>query len=201
MSKTLINKLFAKQRPHSLKMQERFTLQHVNVFNNIITDPVRLGMKNDDEDKEIILLCSLPNSYDRLITSLTYMKYTINHNVTTAIFLSYSQTRQNIEEGTQDDGLYVKKVKIVGKISVMEILERRGLNLRIGKQLSVIVANILGIERRTVQTESKAHPVLQMWFKPLIMELEDILCVSSSKCTYTWIIDFGCSYHMMAHRE
>lgn len=129
------------------------------------------------------------------------MKYTINHDVTITTFLSYSQTRQSVEEGTQDDSLYVKKVKIVGKISVMEILERRGLNPRIGKQPSVIVANILGIGKGIVQTESKAHPVLQMSFKPLIMELEDILCVSSSKCTYTWIIDFGCSYHMMAHRE
>lgn len=48
------------------------------------------------------------------------------------------------------------------RIRVMEVLEKRCINLGIGKQLSVIVVNILGIGREIVQTESKPHLVLQM---------------------------------------
>lgn len=51
--------------------------QNVNVFNNIITELATLKVKFDDEDKSIILLCSLPNFYDHLLTTLTYGKVTI----------------------------------------------------------------------------------------------------------------------------
>ena len=75
MSKTLMNKLFTKQRPNSLKMQEGDDFQaHVNAFNNILADLTRLGVKVDDEDKAIILMCYLPNSYDHLVITLTYGK-------------------------------------------------------------------------------------------------------------------------------
>lgn len=78
-----MNKLFAKQQLYNLKMQEGSDLQqHLNVFNNIITDLVRLGMMIDDKDKEIILLCLLPCSYDRyLVTNLTYGKCIISLDV------------------------------------------------------------------------------------------------------------------------
>ncbi|CAJ2663689.1 unnamed protein product [Trifolium pratense] len=73
MEKSLMNKLYAKKRLYSLKMEEGSNLQqHVNVFQNILTDLTRLGVQMDDEDKAIILLCSLPESYDHLVTTLTY---------------------------------------------------------------------------------------------------------------------------------
>ena len=30
---------------------------------------------------------------------------------------------------------------------------------------------------------------------------DDLLCVSSVKCTDAWVLDSGCSYHMTPHRE
>jgi hypothetical protein len=67
----LMNKLFMKTRLYNLRMQEGSDLQqHVNVFDNIITKLVKLGVKIDDEDKGIILLCSLSGSNDYLVTTL-----------------------------------------------------------------------------------------------------------------------------------
>ena len=75
MSKSLTNKLYLKQRLYGLKMQEGSNLaQHVNIFNQIITDLVRVDVKIEDEDKVIILLYSLPPSYEHLVTTLTYGK-------------------------------------------------------------------------------------------------------------------------------
>lgn len=56
----------------------------------------------------IILLCSLPNSYDHLITALTYEKDTINLDVITTTFSSHFQSKQSAEERTQRDNQYVK---------------------------------------------------------------------------------------------
>ncbi|KAK4411836.1 Retrovirus-related Pol polyprotein from transposon TNT 1-94 [Sesamum angolense] len=67
MSKFITNKLYLKQRLYGLKMQEGSDLaQHVNVFNQIITDLACLDVYIEDEDRGMILLCSLLFSYEHL---------------------------------------------------------------------------------------------------------------------------------------
>ena len=39
-------------------------LSHLNVLNGLITQLANLGVKIEDEDKVIVLLNSLPSSYD-----------------------------------------------------------------------------------------------------------------------------------------
>ncbi|XP_045825325.1 uncharacterized protein LOC123917602 [Trifolium pratense] len=117
ISKTRMNRLFTKMRLYSLKMREGSDLQqHVNTFNNIITELVKLGVKIDDEDSAIMLLCSLPSSYKHLVNTLIYGKDTISLNVITATLLSHSRMSQNVEVGTQGKGLYVKESQDHGQI-------------------------------------------------------------------------------------
>lgn len=74
-------------------------------------------MKIDDVDMAVIFLCSLPSSYDHLVTTLTYKKDTINLDVITSTLFSHSQRRKCVEEGNQGgNGLYAKGLKIVGEI-------------------------------------------------------------------------------------
>lgn len=47
-------------------------------------------------------------------------------------------------------------------------MEIKDINLGIRKQLSVIIANLLNIEKGIVQTESMVYQVQQRWFKPMI---------------------------------
>lgn len=70
MSKSMTNKLNMKQKLYELKMQEDSNQQqHVNVFNQIMSDLLRLDVKIKDDDKAIILLWALPNSYEHLVTA------------------------------------------------------------------------------------------------------------------------------------
>ncbi|KAK2425531.1 secreted RxLR effector protein [Trifolium repens] len=80
----------------------------LDLLHNILTDLTRLGVQMDDEDKAIILLCSLPSSYDHLVTTLTYGKETITLTSITSALLSHGQRRQNSEGGSQGEGLYVQ---------------------------------------------------------------------------------------------
>ncbi|KAK4431134.1 hypothetical protein Salat_0875500 [Sesamum alatum] len=53
ISKSITNKLHLKQRLYGLKMQEGADLaQHVNVFNQIITDLARLDVSVEDETEQ-----------------------------------------------------------------------------------------------------------------------------------------------------
>ena len=75
MSKTLTRMLYLKQKLYGLKMQEGSDLaEHISIFNQLIADLGKVDVKIDEEDKAIILLCSLPGSYEHLVTTLTYGK-------------------------------------------------------------------------------------------------------------------------------
>uniref|UniRef100_A0A2N9GLD2 CCHC-type domain-containing protein n=1 Tax=Fagus sylvatica TaxID=28930 RepID=A0A2N9GLD2_FAGSY len=67
MSKSLTNKLHLKQKLYGLKMTEGADLrQHINTFKQIISDMLRIDIKFEDEDKAMMLLTSLPTSYEHL---------------------------------------------------------------------------------------------------------------------------------------
>ena len=46
--------------------------EHLDDFNKIITDLLNLDVKIDDEDKALLLLNSLPESYEFLVTTLLH---------------------------------------------------------------------------------------------------------------------------------
>lgn len=112
MSKTLMNKLFSEQRLYSLEMQKECDLQaHVNDFNNILVDLARLGVKVGDEDKAIILMFSLPSSYDHLVTTLTHGRETITLDSISSTLLQHARYLQSVEEGRESScrSLFVKE--------------------------------------------------------------------------------------------
>ena len=51
-------------------------LQHLNAFNRILSDLLALEVKLE-EDKALMLLSSLPSTYDHLATTIMYDKKTL----------------------------------------------------------------------------------------------------------------------------
>ena len=45
---------------------------HLNVFNTLISQLTVMEVKFDDEDKVITLLCSLPESWDHMVTTVWF---------------------------------------------------------------------------------------------------------------------------------
>ena len=50
----------------------------------------------EDEGKTCIMLCSLPSSYEYLVTTLTYEKDSIDLEAIQIALMSHSQQRQNV---------------------------------------------------------------------------------------------------------
>ena len=89
MSRTLTTKLYLKQKLYGLKMQEGSDLvEHLNVSNQLVVDLAHREVTVDDEDKAIIILCSLPPSYEHVVTTLTYGKETIKIEDITAALIA-----------------------------------------------------------------------------------------------------------------
>src|SRR5436189_5522003 len=78
MTKSLSNKLYVKKQLYFFRMTEGTPiLQHLNDFNKIVSDLLALEVKMEEEDKALILLSSLPPSYDHLVTTILYGKETL----------------------------------------------------------------------------------------------------------------------------
>ncbi|CAA7036386.1 unnamed protein product [Microthlaspi erraticum] len=108
MSKSLSSKLYLKQSLYGLKMSEGSDLmQHVHGFNQIVGDLARVCVKVEDEDKAMILLCSLPPSYETLLTALTCNKETISwETVAVSLQSHYERKQKTGAEGSHGDGLF-----------------------------------------------------------------------------------------------
>ena len=77
MTKSLSNKLFLKKQLYSLRMKEGTHILHLNAFNRILSDLLALEVKLKEEDKALLLLSSLPSSYDHLASIIMYRKETL----------------------------------------------------------------------------------------------------------------------------
>ena len=63
-----MNKLFLQIRLFHLRMDENETvIEHLNVYNSMESQITFVGIKIDEEDKFITLLCSLLDSWDNLL--------------------------------------------------------------------------------------------------------------------------------------
>ena len=68
-----------KKQLYSLWMKEGTSiLQHLNTFNRILNDLLALKVKLEEEkDKALMLLSSLPSNYDHLATTIMYDQETL----------------------------------------------------------------------------------------------------------------------------
>ena len=73
MMKSLTRRIYLKRKLYSLRMKERTKIaNHLNTFNTLTVQLTSMEDKFKDEDKAITLLCSLPKSLDKIVTSISF---------------------------------------------------------------------------------------------------------------------------------
>ena len=96
------NKLYLKKQLYGLHMKEgTAVLEHLNFFNKVISELLAVDVKIDEQDKALILLHSLLESYDHIITTMLYGKKTfILEEVMSTLLSNEIRRRPNQEEQT-----------------------------------------------------------------------------------------------------
>jgi len=75
MTKSLAHQQFLKQQVYSFKMVEsKANMEQLTEFNKILDDLENIEVQLEDEDKAILLLCSLPKSFESLKDTMLYGK-------------------------------------------------------------------------------------------------------------------------------
>ena len=110
MTKSLTNKLLLKQRLFSLRMQEGTPLRdHLDQLNTILLELRNIDVVVDDEDAALILLVSLPLSFENFVQSFIVGKDTVSlEDVRSALHsreLRHRATSSNVDN--QATGLVV----------------------------------------------------------------------------------------------
>ncbi|GKC13017.1 hypothetical protein Tco_1009799 [Tanacetum coccineum] len=73
MTKSLANKLYLKKKLFTFYMDSGKKLsEHIDEFNKLIGDLANIDVDIDDEDQTLMLLTSLPSSYDNFVKTLLY---------------------------------------------------------------------------------------------------------------------------------
>ncbi|GJR57072.1 retrovirus-related pol polyprotein from transposon TNT 1-94 [Tanacetum coccineum] len=94
-----------KQRLYTLRMSESTQVKdHLDTFNRIILDLQGVGVKVDDEDQALILLCSLPGSYENFVDTMLYGRTTISVNDVKDALLSKELKRKVFEDEGSGSG-------------------------------------------------------------------------------------------------
>ena len=105
----MTNKLLLKNKKYGLKMAEGSALdQHINVFNQIISDLNLIDVKFERGRRCTVLLNSLPKSYDNLVTNLMWMKETLELEEITVALLSFNQRKKADDGSSQGEGPMAK---------------------------------------------------------------------------------------------
>ena len=74
-------------------------LEHLNCFNKVINELLTVDVKIDEENKAFILLSSLLQSYDHIVTTMLHGKETlILEDVMSTLLSNWIRKRPNQEE-------------------------------------------------------------------------------------------------------
>ena len=76
-------------------------MEHLNFFNKVISELLDIDVKIDKENKVLILLSSLSESYNHIVTTMLYSKETfILEEVTSTLLSNEIRKRPNQDERT-----------------------------------------------------------------------------------------------------
>ncbi|KAI0516536.1 hypothetical protein KFK09_009213 [Dendrobium nobile] len=89
MKKSLTNRLLLKKQLYTLQMEENQELRkHLDDFNKLILDLRNVDVKIDEEDQGIILLSSLPKTYENIVGTMLYGKQTLTLTKVKSVLMS-----------------------------------------------------------------------------------------------------------------
>lgn len=103
MTKSLTSRLYLKQRLYTLRMSEGTLVQnHIDEFNKLISDLRNMDVKIEDEDQALIMLCSLPHSFENFVDTMLYGREAISLEDVKAA-LSSRELKKKVSENLNDN--------------------------------------------------------------------------------------------------
>ena len=209
MTKSVENRLYLKKKLFRFQYKQGTTMnEHLNSFNKILADLQNLDVEIDDEDKALLLLNSLPESYEHLTTTLLYGKDEIKFNdVSNALMNNEVRKKDQYAHRESSSDAFTAR----GRTSTRQKSR--------GRWKSRSKSRGKSSDRRQLAKDECAYchqkghwkdncPIKEKKESKVNVaqnkdeDLDAVLTVSSStNHSDEWILDSGCSYHMSPYRD
>ncbi|GJY85463.1 retrovirus-related pol polyprotein from transposon TNT 1-94 [Tanacetum coccineum] len=109
MTKSLANKLYLMKKLYTFYMLAgRKISKHIDEFNKIVLDLANIEVKFEDEDLALLLLTSLPASYEHFVDTLLYGREALTLKDVIATLNSKEIKERSKAKGDDGEGLYVR---------------------------------------------------------------------------------------------
>ncbi|KZV56298.1 hypothetical protein F511_00295 [Dorcoceras hygrometricum] len=202
LKRSLANRLYLKKSLYTIHLEEGKDLKkHMDEFNKIILDLKNVDIKITDEDCAILMLSSLPRSYEHFVDTMLYGKETLTMaEVKSALNSKELHKKNETKMESTGEGLNVR-----GRTYKRESRNEKGgkhrSQSRTRGKLKCFVCHKEGHfkkdcpDRRARNPERRKDPgdaaVVSDGY-----ESAEVLVVSRTNKQDCWVMDSGCSFHM-----
>lgn len=212
MTKSLTTKLYLKKRLYTLRMKEGTSLQnHLNEFNQIIMDIKNIGIKLEEEDHALLLICSLPSSYENVCNSMLYGKDTIKLEDVKAT-LNSAELKNKLQGSSSDiraaDGLTVRgrsksrdgsKGAFRGRSNSKA---RNNVECYYCHKKGHYKADCYALKKKENQKGQSSYSANMVLPNDNDNDATVLTaCIANVHSVNDWILDTGASYHMCLNRD
>ena len=207
---SLTNRLYLKRRLYLFKMDPNASMaENLNKFNQVMLDLQAIDVKREEEDLALILLCSLPEEFENFSEIMLYGKETLLLNdVKDALLSKELKKKVSVSSSgeSSDSGLIVSRGRSNEKGNGSSRKKSRSKSR--GKFHCYYCKEEGHIRRNCPQRQKgekkessgKANAVVAQDSSDE-GESGDVLTVSTTGSTNTWVLDTGASYHMTFSKE
>ncbi|GJY08010.1 retrovirus-related pol polyprotein from transposon TNT 1-94 [Tanacetum coccineum] len=173
--------------------------EHIDEFNKIVFDLANIKVNFEDEDLALLLLTSLPASYEHFVDTLLYGRKALTLEDVMATLNSKEIKESSKEKGGDGEGLYVK-----GRTDRRNSRQSRGKSRsksRGGRRKCYICQSKDHLKRNCPnKNHKKSTGYVKKDDQPSssgsTYDDSEVMMVMSAEALLDWIIDSGCSYHM-----
>ncbi|GJW00834.1 retrotransposon protein, putative, ty1-copia subclass [Tanacetum coccineum] len=200
MTKSLANKLYLKKKLYTFYMPAgRKISEHIDEFNKIILDLANIEVKFKDEDLDLLLLNSLPASYEHFVDTLLYGREALTLEGVMATLNSKEIKEKSKAKEDDGEGLYVR-----GRIDRRDSRQSRGKSRsksRGGRPKCYFCQSEDHLKRNCPKNNRKKSTSYvkkddQPSSSGSTYDDSEVMMVMSAQALLDWIMDSGCSYHM-----
>ncbi|GJY41356.1 retrotransposon protein, putative, ty1-copia subclass [Tanacetum coccineum] len=200
MTKSLANKLYLKKKLYTFYMPAgRKISEHIDEFNKNFLDLANIEVKFEDEDLALLLLTSLPASYEPFVDTLLYGREALTlEDVMTTLNLKEIKERSKAK-GDDGEGLYVRGR--TDRRDSRQLRGKSGSKSRGGRLKCYIFQSEDHLKRNCPKNNHKKSTGYvkkddQPSSSGSIYDHYEVMVVMSAEALLDLIMDSGCSYHM-----